>query len=130
MEKAIFPEVLLILPGSLSHHAEQLIKTSAIQYPPPRFTGIPLPTSAPTPPTVSASPSTPQAYAISPEEQHKYSELFKSYDTSRTGSAVILCLRSHLIQILIPILYYANLRQEWSRSTGLTAYRIKYNLPR
>ena len=81
--------LILIIVVVLFKLIEQLINTAGIQYPPPRFIGVPPPTSVSvsTPPTSTPSgpPPPPQSYAISPEEQQKYTTLFGTYDTSRTG---------------------------------------------
>jgi hypothetical protein len=71
-----------------NHHpppSEHLEQTAGNQLPPPRFIGVPVPTVSPSPPPVSASPPPAQAYAISPDEQQKYSSLFSTYDSARTG---------------------------------------------
>lgn len=70
---------------------EKLESSCGIQFPPPKFVGVQLPTP---PPAVQLPP--PQAYAMTPEEITKYGELFKTYDTSNVGSGVVVLLSSHI----------------------------------
>eukprot|EP00604_Paraphysomonas_vestita_P002111 CAMPEP_0174817608 /NCGR_PEP_ID=MMETSP1107-20130205/7_1 /TAXON_ID=36770 /ORGANISM="Paraphysomonas vestita, Strain GFlagA" /LENGTH=572 /DNA_ID=CAMNT_0016028497 /DNA_START=252 /DNA_END=1967 /DNA_ORIENTATION=- len=78
--------ITLAQNGDFNITKENLLKTATIQYPPPRFVGVPPPTTTSLPPVSTAgSVASPQAYAISPEEQQKYTTLFGTYDTGRTG---------------------------------------------
>mmetsp|Transcript_800 Transcript_800/g.799 ORF Transcript_800/g.799 Transcript_800/m.799 type:complete len:679 (+) Transcript_800:19-2055(+) len=70
--------ITMVQNGDFPLTQEKLISSSTVQFPPPKFKDVQLPPAAPALPP-------PQAYAMTPEEQTKYLELFKTYDQSKTG---------------------------------------------